>query len=190
MICLCCCGFFSKAQKLKFLIPDGAVVQHAGSIGYFSGGVSYDLFKSKKGSLDITYGYLPENKGGAFSTISTKFIYRPLKIKANDWLTIYPINPATFISYTVNKDFDLTWDRGQYSKGYYYWSEALRIHLAFGSELKFNTNKLIQSKKINALSLYYEINTNDVYIINYVQNKSYLNITDIFKAGIGLRAYF
>ena len=29
-----------KAQKLGFLIPDGAVIQHAGSIGYFSGGIN------------------------------------------------------------------------------------------------------------------------------------------------------
>ena len=180
----------SRAQKLKFLIPDGAVAQYAGSIGYASVGANYDLFKNKKGSLDIFYGYLPKNKGGPFSTVTTKFAYRPFVIKANQWLTFYPLNPGTFISYTVNKDFDLTWDKDQYPYLYYYWSEALRFHISFSSEVKFKTQKMSSNKKLNALSIYYEINTNDVYLINYVQNKRYLSITGIFKAGIGIRAKF
>lgn len=178
-----------RAQKLNFLIPDGAVLQHAGSIGYFSGGISYDLFKNKKGSLDFMYGYLPESKGGSFSTVSTKFKYRPFEINISKNLTFYPLNPGTFISYTVNKDFDLTWDRGQYPKGYYYWSEALRLHISLSNELKLNTSNS-SSNKIKSLSLYYELNTNDVYIINYVQNNTYLSITDIFKVGLGMRASF
>lgn len=179
----------AKAQKLKFLIPDGAVLQHAGSIGYMSGGISYDLFKNKRGSLDLLYGYLPESKGGAFSTVSTKLKYRPFVINISKSLTFYPFNPGTFISYMVNKDFDLTWDKNQYPKGYYYWSEALRLHLSFSNELKLNT-LASNSSKIKSVALYYELNTNDVYIINYVQNKTYLSITDIFKAGIGIRASF
>lgn len=189
-VVIICIGSKASAQKLKFLIPDGAVIQHAGSIGYLSAGINYDLFRKKRGSLDFMYGYLPESKGGNFSTATVKFAYRPFEIKANQWLTIYPINPGTFISYTLDKNFDLTWDKDQYPKGYYYWSEALRFHAAFGTEFKINTNKLISSKKIKSISLYYEINTNDVYVINYFLNKRYLDITGIFKAGVGLKASF
>jgi hypothetical protein len=180
----------TNAQKLKFLVPDAAIAQYAGSIGRASAGISYDLFKNKRGNLDLLYGYVPERKGGAFSTVTTKFNYRPFVIKAGKNFVIYPINPGAFISYTVNKDFDLTWDRGQYPKGYYYWSEALRFHLAFSSEVKIKTPTLFKNEQLKSVSVYYEINTNDVYLINYAQNKRYLDITGIFKAGIGIRASF
>lgn len=180
----------ASAQKLRFLIPDGAIVQHAGSIGYFSGGVNYNFFKNQRGSFDVMFGVLPESKGGSFKTLSTKFAYRPFEIKVNDWLIFHPVNPGAFLSYTLDKEFDLTWDKDQYPKGYYYWSEALRFHVSFGSELKFNTTELWDSKKIKALTLYYEINTNDMYLVNYIQNTQAVSVTDIFKAGIGIKASF
>lgn len=179
-----------SAQKLRFLIPDGALVQHAGSIGYLSGGVNYSLFKNNRGSFDLIYGYVPKSKGGNLSTINTKFAYRPFEIKINEWLIIHPINPGAFFSYTLNKDFDLTWDRDQYPKWYYYWSEALHFHISIGSEIKFNTNELMVSKKVKALTLYYEVNTNDMYLINYFQSSKALSLTDIFKAGVGIKASF
>lgn len=180
----------SSAQKLGFLIPDGVVIQHAGSIGYFSGGINYSLFKNKRGSFDLIYGYVPKSKGGNLSTINTKFAYRPFELKVNDWLIIHPLNPGAFFSYTLKKDFDLTWDRDQYPKGYYYWSEALHFHLSFGSEIKFNTMELMASKKVKALALYYELNTNDMYLINYIQSNKALSLKDAFKAGIGIKASF
>ena len=178
------------AQRLRFLIPDGAVVQHAGSIGYFSGGINYDLFKNHKGSLDLMFGFVPESKGGGFTTLNTKFAYRPFEIKINDWFIVHPLNPGAFFSYTLDKDFDLTWDKGQYPKGYYYWSEALHFHISFGSELKFLTTEFKALTKVKALTLYYEVNANEMYIVNYVQNKKALSVTDIFKAGIGIKASF
>jgi len=178
------------AQKLNFLIPNGAIVQHAGSIGYLSGGVSYDLFKNKRGSFDVMYGFVPESKGGSFSTLTTKLAYRPFEIKVNDWMVIYPINPGGFFSYTIQKDLDLTWDKGQYPKGYYYWSEALRAHVSLGTELTFNITKLLKSGKPQALTLFYEVNTNDMYLVNFFQNLQALPVTEIFKAGVGIKASF
>jgi hypothetical protein len=179
-----------SAQKLRFLIPDGVIVQHAGSIGYFSGGINYDLFNNHKGSLDVMFGVVPESKGGGFTTLNTKFAYRPFEIKINDWLIVHPLNPGAFFSYTLDKDFDLTWDKGQYLKGYYYWSEALHFHISFGSEIKLLTTGLRASTKVKSLTFYYEVNTNEMYIVNYVQNKKALSVTDIFKAGIGIKASF
>lgn len=179
-----------SAQNLHFLIPDGAIVQHAGSIGYFSGGVSYDLFKNKRGSFDVMYGIMPESKGGSFSTLTTKLAYRPFEIKVKDWMIIHPVNPGAFFSYTIQKDLDLTWDKGQYPKGYYYWSEALRAHVSLGSEFTFNTTNLLKAKKPKSLTLFYEVNTNDMYLVNYFQNLKALSVTDIFKAGVGIKASF
>ena len=184
------CSDRAKAQNLRFLIPDGAVIQHAGSIGYFSGGVHYTLFKNKKGSFDLIYGHVPKSKGGGFSTLSTKFAFRPYEIELNKWLIIHPVNPGAFLSYTLNKEFDLTWDRGQYPKGYYYWSEALHLHLSFSSELEIDTRKVLSSKFLKNVIIYYEVNTNDMYLVNFIQNSKALSVTDIFKAGIGIKASF
>lgn len=179
-----------KAQNLRFLIPDGAVIQHAGSIGYLSAGAHYTLFKNKKGSFDVIYGHLPKSKGGGFSTLSTKFAIRPYELKLNKWLTIHPVNPGAFLSYTLDKEFDLTWDRGQYPKSYYYWSEALHLHFSFSSELKLDTRQLLSSKFLKSFAVYYEVNTNDMYLVNYIQNTRGLSLTDIFKAGIGIKSTF
>lgn len=179
-----------SAQDLRFLIPDGAIVQHAGSIGYFSGGVSYNLFKKQNGSLDIMFGIMPNSKGGGFNTLNTKFAFRPFDIKINDWLVLNPVNPGAFLSYTLDKEFDLGWSRDQYPAGYYYWSEALHLHISIGSEAKINMNSLLSSKKIRALTVYYEVNANEMYLVNYIQNTKALSITDIFKAGVGIKASF
>ena len=105
-------------------------------------------------------------------------------------MIIHPVNPGAFLSYTLDEDFDLTWDRGQYPKGYYYWSEALHLHFSFSSELKLNTRELTSSKFLKSLAIYYEVNTNDMYLVNYIQNKRALSLTDIFKAGIGIKTTF
>jgi len=177
------------AQKLKFLIPDGVIVQHAGSIGYFSGGINYNLFKRKKGNLDILYGFVPADKGGAFSTLSTKFSFQPFEIRINKWITLFPVSPGAFLNYMIGNDFDLTWSNEQYPGGYYYWSEALRAHISISNEVKFHSKKSSE-KKLQSLALYYEINTNDAYLVNYVQNSGTISLSDIFFGGFGLRVKF
>ena len=180
----------SHAQKMRFLIPDGAVIQHAGSIGYFSAGVDYDLFRNKRGSLDLLYGYVPESKGGAFSILSAKFAYRPFEIKVAPGLLFHPVNPGLFFNYTIDKNFDLLRDRDQYIKGYYYLSEALRAHVSLSSEVSVDPAVLGQKGPLRAVAIYYELNTNDMYLVNYFQNTKGLSLSDVFKAGLGIKVSF
>lgn len=179
-----------SAQDLRFLIPDGAVAQYAGSIGYFSGGISYQLFPNKRGNLDLLYGFVPGSKGGVLNITTAKFAYKPWQIRLKDWGKIYPFNPGVFLTYTFHKDLSLKFPGGQYSHDYYYWSEALRPHIAFNSEIELDADKVLKNSGIKAISLYGEINTNDYYLINYLQNMSALTIDDIFQIGIGMRVKF
>lgn len=179
----------SSAQNFKFLIPDEVIVQYAGSIGYFSGGVSYELFGNKKGNIDLLYGFVPGSKGGVLNMTTAKFSYRLWTINSKAG-KIYPFNPGIFGTYTFHKDLSFKFPSGQYAHDYYYWSEALRPHLAFNSEMELDTKKLIKSTGIKALGLYIEANTNDYYLINYLQNTSALSIEDIFQLGIGMRLKF
>lgn len=69
----------SNAQKKSFLVPDAAIIQYAGSIGYFSVGAGYEIFKNKRGNIDFNYGYVPASKGGKLhaltANVNSKFTF-------------------------------------------------------------------------------------------------------------------
>lgn len=180
----------ANAQKLKPLIPDDAILQYAGSIGYFSVGAGYEIFGNKRGNLSFHYGYVPESKGGELHITTVKLSYKPWVVPVKEWGTFYPFNPGFFASYTFHKDLRLFFPKGQYPDDYYYWSEAIRPHLSFSSELEVKTPKELQHTGIRAIGFYIETNTNDFYLINYLQNMKTLTIDDIFQLGLGLRVKF
>ncbi|MFC5283358.1 hypothetical protein [Pedobacter alpinus] len=176
--------------KHKWFIPTSAVLQHAGSIGYFSTGIGYKLNKRGKSTLDLLYGFVPAKFGGDLSLITAKFAWRPFKINVKDWAQIYPVNPGVFLSYHAGGDFDTKWDDDNYPDGYYWWSTALRPHISISTELKLDAKKLVPNLRIKYISLYSEFNTNELYGISYFLNPRDLNITGIFKLGIGTRVTF
>ena len=183
-------GMTLQSRAQKFLIPDDAILQYAGSIGYLSVGAGYELFGNKRGNIDINYGYVPESKGGALHIVTAKFAYRPFVINISNWAKIYPFNPGVFIRYTFNRNLGFNFDTVQYPKGYYYFSEAARPHLSFSNEFQLTKGKTLERTGLKALSIYSEFNTNDYYLVNYFQNTKALSVTDIFKVGIGIRAKF
>lgn len=176
--------------KHQWYIPTSAVLQHAGSIGYFSAGVGYKLNNSGKSTLDLLYGFVPAKFGGDLNVITAKFAWRPLKINIKDWAQINPINPGVFLSYHAGSKFDSTWDDDNYPVGYYWWSTAFRPHVSLSTEVKLDTKKILPKLKIKSLSIYSEFNTNELYGISYFLNPRDLNITSIFKLGIGTRVEF
>ncbi|MES2826795.1 MAG: hypothetical protein V4687_01515 [Bacteroidota bacterium] len=179
-----------KSSAQRFLIPDEGILQYAGSIGYVSIGAGYEIFGNKRGNIDLNYGYVPESKGGSLHMVTAKFAYRPFVIRIKDKLKIYPFNPGVFVTYTFNKELSFNFPTDNYPKGYYYWSEAARPHLSFSTEVEINNGKLLDKTGLKALSIYSEFNTNDFYLVNYLQNTTSLSVTDIFKLGIGLRMKF
>ncbi|RZK82587.1 MAG: hypothetical protein EOO92_01220 [Pedobacter sp.] len=174
----------------KFLIPDDAIVQYAGSIGYISIGAGYEIFGNKRGNIDLNYGYVPKSKGGELHMFTAKFAYKPFVIKIKDWAVIYPFNPGVFVTYTVDDALSFNFPTDVYPKGYYYWSEAVRPHLYFSNEFRLTKSSMLDKTGLKALSIYSEFNTNDYYLVNFFQNTSTIPITDIFKLGIGIRAKF
>lgn len=180
----------SFSQKLKFLIPDAAIIQHGGSIGYFSIGGGYEIFKNKKGYIDINYGYVPASKGGELHTVTAKLAYKPFELKLNDWIKLYPFNPGFFLSYTFHEDLAFKFHSSEYPRGYYYWSPALRPHLSISNEIELSMPELWKNIGIHKVGIYSEFNTNDFYIVNYFQNASSLSLADIFQLGIGIRLKF
>lgn len=180
----------ARAQSFKFLVPDEAIVQYAGSIGYVSAGAGYEIFGNKRGNLSFHYGYVPESKGGELHITTVKLSYKPWLVRLKEWGKLYPFNPGFFASYTFHKDLSLFFPSGQYPGDYYYWSEAIRPHLSVSTELEVKPPGPLKNMGIRALGFYVEANTNDFYLINYLQNVPALQLVDIFQLGIGLRAKF
>ena len=179
----------SLQLKKSFWIPRGAVFQHGGSIGFLSAAISYNINKSGTGTLDFYYGNVPRSKGGTLNILASKVMWRPFKIKLGQDIVFHPFNPGIFLSYHMGRNFDATWDDNEYPKGYYWWSTAFRPHIAIANELKFRTGKFTNNS-IKYVSIYNEFNTNELYLISYLQNIHDLNLHKIFKLGLGIRAYF
>lgn len=185
-----CAVLPSNVRGQKFLIPETAMVQRAGSIGYNSFGTGYNLFGNKNGSLDLTWGYVPKSKGGRQDIFAAKFAYRPINVKIRNFGTFNPINPGVFVSYHAGRKFHTTFDRDQYPPGYYWWSSAIRIHISASTELKINTPKSLAGTRVDQFALYAELNTNELYAVSWFKNREHLPLWDIFKLGFGIKAYF
>ncbi len=177
---------YAQNSFLERIRPDQVNLQYAGSIGYFSGGIGYNFFKEKT-VLSFHYGYVPKNKGGWMSIFSAKFEYKPFTIKIKDKLIIHPINPVLFPSYTSGDNFDYQFKTSQYRKGYYFWSSALRLHLGAGTEVKVLNNK---DAAFESVSIYAEVNTNDLYAISWFENRTTTPFYEMFKLGYGVRLNF
>jgi hypothetical protein len=188
LLVICCSAPGLRAQNrfVKAIIPDQAIVQYAGSIGYISAGIGYNFFKEKS-TLSFHYGYVPENKGGQLDIAAIKFDYKPFTIRLGKQLVFHPINPVAFVSYTFGQDFGFEFDSEVYADGYYFWSPALREHLGITSELKILGDG---SSKIRSVSLYAEANTNDLYAINWYHDKKGIGFINIFRLGFGLKMNF
>lgn len=183
-------GLSNEAWAQKFLIPQTATIQRAGSIGYNSFGAGYTLFPNKKGSLDFSWGYVPKSKGGRQDIFTGKFAYRPLSIKVKDLAVFHPLNPGLFVSHHPGGKFHTTFNKNQYPDGYYWWSSAVRIHMSLSTEIKFNTPESLSASGIEHVSLYTELNTNELYAVSWFKNREQLPFKDILKLGFGIKAYF
>ncbi len=174
-----------KAQGLRVLLPDYVNIQHAGSVGWLSVGIDYDIFKGK-GRLGARYGTVPKNLGGPLRLASTSIFYEPLVVKLSPRLTINPVDVGLKMSYHFGDRF-YTELPSRYPEGYYWWKSALRFHLATQTSLTWN---LYEKSKIKSVTGYVELNTNELYLVSYLQNVRSLRPSEIIKAGLGVRLKF
>jgi hypothetical protein len=177
----------AKVVTRKWYVPDVAVAQYAGSIGFLSVGAGYSIFKDKA-YVDFLFGYvLPSQAGGeSLETLTLKFTAAPWKIRLGERTEVRPLTIGTFFNYTMGRQYssDLP---GWYPSGYYWWSEAVRVNVFIGGSVSRTTTRW---KSVRRASLYYELGTNEIKFVSYVQNTGYLNIWQILHAGVGVRAHF
>lgn len=169
------------------LIPRYQKLQYAGQMGLVSLGTGWDYGRKKQWETDVFLGYLPKFDGdNGHVTITLKQNYIPWKfvIRKSRWMG----EPLT-VSLYLNKIFgDEFWSRepDKYPDGYYTVATNTRFNLAFGQRITFKLKPVGLAER---LTLFYELGTNDLYVISYFTNK-YLGFTDIFSLSLGIKFQF
>ncbi|MFL1682433.1 hypothetical protein [Coprobacter secundus] len=174
-------------KRWSNIIPDYTKIQFAGGMGLLSAGIGWD-YGNKHWETDLLLGFLPKFSGDeAHATITLKENYIPWKVTLSheadfsQWM----LEPFT-VSLYFNKIFgDTFWQKPpkKYPKGYYYAATNLRINLAFGQRINLHFKN---PRFSNTMCVFYEVCTNDLYIMCAVQNKT-LKLHDIFSLSLGIK---
>jgi hypothetical protein len=181
---LICAALSAIAQSS--IAPDYIVIQHAGSIGYFSGGAGYDIIKGRA-HTSLHFGTVPKNQGGPLNIIAGKLVFVPWTVRLSDRAFFQPFNPGIMISYHMGDNFKLNVPNYFSDDNYYWWHTAMRLHVVAETALTFD----VRSESLfNHITIYSEFNTNDLYLVSYFHNAETLNLHELIKLGIGVRVSF
>lgn len=172
------------------LIPTGSTLQFAGSMGMLSLGPSWTYGKKKNWETEFLIGYLPRFYGKkGYVTMTLKENYIPWDIplfpKQNSKWVINPLTASLYINKIFGESF---WSHlpDRYPTKYYEVATNLRVNLALGSQLTFNLSKNHIEKSI---AFFYEVSSNDLYILASIQDKS-IRLKDIVSLSVGIRCDF
>lgn len=171
------------------LIPTYGKTQYAGSMGFLSMGVGWDSGKNRQWETDIFIGFVPKyssRKNKLTFTIRQNFIPWNMKLK-NENFSIDPLACGIYVTTLFGNDY-WTSDPDRYPRGYYTISTRFRINAYLGQRFTFHIPGP-KRKKFKSLTFYYEISSNDVYIMSAASN-SYLKPKDYLHLSFGLKALY
>jgi len=168
------------------LIPRQTKLQFAGSMGMFSSGPGWFYGKRNQWETDFYIGFIPKingNKGHVTTTL--KQTYTPFRVQLNDRFAFEPLTGGIYISKIFGEYF---WSRlpEKYPENYYFWAVNTRFHIFMGEAISL---KLKEKMIGNEVAFFYEFNTNDLYLISAIQNKT-IGLKDIVSLSFGLRYRF
>lgn len=192
------CSFRAWFRLLPLLIaigadgawysPDYLKLQYAGSIGFISPGIGYGLLNDRA-SIELFGGYVPESFGGTpISSMTLKADVHLVKIRIGKSVSFDPLILGVLANHTFGDEFYLTLPNN-YPDDYFWWSTALRFGLFTGGSLE---KRVVSSDGsfLKSVGVYFEVNTNELYLMSFYENMNYLEITDILSLGLGIKLSF
>ena len=168
------------------VIPTQVKGQFAGSMGMFSVGPGWDYGKRRQWETNVYLGMIPGNKyEEGHATFTLKETYTPFRINLGKDFHIEPLTVGLYMTKIFGEYF---WAKlpERYPKDYYFWAVNTRFNISLGQSLTIPCNGKMFSRSI---SVFYEVNTNDLYLISYVGN-DYIKLKDIIGLSIGVRFRF
>jgi hypothetical protein len=165
------------------LIPRQSKLQFAGSMGMFSVGPGWFYGKKNQWETDWLIGFIPvfEGRKGHITT-TIKQTYTPFRVQLNDRLLFEPLTAGIYINKIFGEYF---WSRlpEKYPEKYYFWAVNTRFHVFLGQSFSLLLSERVPEKKI---AFFYELNTNDLYVISAFGNKT-IGFNDILGLSFGIR---
>lgn len=167
--------------------PHHVLAQTGGGLGMVAVGGGYAFWKNRT-EADVLVGYVPKKYAGSTLTlISVKLLYSPWQVPLGQKWTIKPLTVGAYYSHSygvINAG-----ERGQYTKGYYWFSRKDRVGPILGSRLSYVLPPTATGRP-RSISGYYELGSNDLYLISYVQNTKALSPADILTLSLGVKLEF
>lgn len=173
----------AQAQESEDIRPDFLQVQYAGSIGYISLGAGYHIMR-KKALVSMQFGHVPNPVGGPLNILSGRFLWIPKQYSISQRLSFAPFNVGMMISYHMGSDFRTRWPSTRYPDNYYWWQTSFRLHPEYQPSL---TLKLREYTVFKSVTAYLDVNTNELYLVSFAQNREAISAWDILALGVGIR---
>lgn len=171
-------------KKWGNLMPLQNKLQFAGSMGMFSASVGWYYGKKNQWETDFFLGFIPKmDKQERHVTLTFKETYTPWKIQLNERFSYEPLTTGLYFNKIFGEYF---WSKlpEKYPEGYYFWAVNTRFNIFAGQAINFKLDKATLYGK--ELSFYYELSTNDLYVISAIGNES-ISPLDIIGLSLGIR---
>lgn len=162
--------------------PTHVKMQYAGGMGVLSTGFGWDYGKRCQWETDLFLGYLPKKYAQKFRlTFTLKQNYIPWSMSFDEHWNLEPFYCGMYFTTIAGEEF---WGKepGRYPNGYYNISTKIRPSIFIGQRIGFNPNLHL----LKNIQLWYEVGTNELYLISKVTNKS-LKMKDILRFSFGFK---
>lgn len=174
----------------RWYVPQHAVLQTAGGVGMVSSGVCYSVFRQRL-DVDVLAGYVPQRYAGnkALGIFTLKTTYTPYTIRLRNaaW-RLHPLSFGGLVNYTPSRTLNRSRDE-KYYDGYYWWSSTVRFGAFLGGRVARELKPTATGRQ-RAAALYYELGTNDLYVVSLATNLSGLKMADVLTLGVGGKFMF
>lgn len=176
-----------KYQKFwNSLIPSQVMIQNAGNMGLLSAGIGWDYGKRDQWETHFMVGFVPKHLSQSTkATITVKENYIPWRKKVGETWSVEPLTCGLYINAILGSNF---WDYqpSRYPNNYYVFSTKFRINIfagqRIGKELDLNSKRAY----VKSATLFYEISSCDIYLIDYFKNSD-ISLIDIIGLSVGLK---
>lgn len=182
-------GYDRRIEKYhnlwNHLIPSYTKIQYAGNMGLLSFGTGWDYGKNNQWETDVFLGFVPKyDTEHTKITLTLKQNFIPWEIDLKRNFSIEPMACGLYVNTVFGGDFWAN-EPDKYPDSYYKFSTKIRFNVYLGQRV---TYKIPPEKRFFAKSvtLFYEISTNELYMISAVQN-SYLKPKDYLSLSLGLK---